>query len=119
MLVVRKGWVGVILKPSSIMKSNIWGHYLSSNCKGQILERIWLKKATLQHCYSVQKDYNRTLKNFQDIRNSYFWVVVVHILTTLPTREVIGKPATTSFVVKFILKQEKNHSDLNKNKEII
>lgn len=61
----------------------------------------------------MQKDYNKTLKNFQEIRNTYFWVVVVYLPTTLPTREVIGKPATTSFVIKFLLNQENNCNELN------
>jgi len=50
----------------------------------------------------MQKDYNPTLKNIQEIINTYFWVVVVNLPTTLPTREVIGKPTTTNHVMKLM-----------------
>ena len=69
------------------------------------------------HKANMPKDYNPTLNNFQEIINTRFQLVVVDLTTILPTREVIGKPATTSFVMKFQLKEENNYNDLNKNKE--
>jgi len=47
----------------------------------------------------MKNNFNPNYSNFQGIINKYFWFVVVESSPTIPTREVVIIPATTTFVI--------------------
>jgi len=49
-------------------------------------------------------NFNVNPSNFEEIINTYFWLVVVDSSTTLPTREVVTEPATNFFEMQFLHK---------------
>lgn len=67
---------------------------------------------------SMQNNFNPNASNFQGIINTYFWLLAINYSTTLPTREVVSRIATTILKSNsYLIKEINTTSRTRKKKE--